>query len=177
MYTLNITPSAPTPADIIPLSMPDLEQHRAALEESVDAESSDNEEHPGLRHGLDYTGWSGNWTRTFIERARSGKTLIPLEKIIWDKKNTWGIKVKLEPMRKSVTVERIMFDDDTDEDEDDETKIRTYTGLRKPRLESYQVRATVIDVFIRPAFFQELDLEAGASGAQATSVNDSATAS
>ncbi|TFY80292.1 hypothetical protein EWM64_g3718 [Hericium alpestre] len=172
--TVKIKPSMPTRAKIIPLSLPDLEMHRTALEEGIGAESEDeDEENPDLEvDGIDYTGaehWHGDWTRKFIQDARSGLVLAPLDKpVIWDHAHVWGAKVRLEPIRSSVKVDRIMYDDDGDDDDNDDNNDNnnnnnddmdpenaTYGGLRKVRLQSYQTRATIREVYVSPTFFEE----------------------
>ncbi|TFY78600.1 hypothetical protein EWM64_g5410 [Hericium alpestre] len=109
-----IAPSEPSRASIVYLGMPDLELHRAAVEDGLEAESSGEEPDSDLEADAEHhTGeWAGKWTRTFYS-TRKGR----------------------------VRTDRIEYMDGE------------RTG--KERLELYEVRATVMEIYVSPSFFDK----------------------
>ncbi|TFY71678.1 hypothetical protein EVG20_g1336 [Dentipellis fragilis] len=123
--------------------MPGLEMHRAAEEEGQDADTSDEEDEELEQDAMLCPGaWIGRWSRIFIARARAGKPLGHLDKVVWDHGHVWGVKVRLVPLANSITTDRVPLSDD-----DREGKLR---------LESYQIRATIQEVYVTPKFFEDL---------------------
>ncbi|KAA1467741.1 hypothetical protein DENSPDRAFT_877559 [Dentipellis sp. KUC8613] len=145
-YFTNIGISVPSHASIVHITMPDLESHRAAMEDRQDAESSEEEEDEHLEPGADQCSgvWTGKWSRIFIARAKAGLPLPHLDKVIWDYNHVWGVKVRLVPLADSITTDRIPFSHDD------------RTG--KLRLESYRIQATVQEVYVKPEFFDEVEV-------------------
>ncbi|KAA1467735.1 hypothetical protein DENSPDRAFT_847758 [Dentipellis sp. KUC8613] len=168
-------PSVPNQSLILRLLMPDLELHRGAVEDKIGHTSDDEGETRQTsnlnNHGANDEGkgdtdsfwsprsdnsryldsvylgpWHGSWVRKFIRDAVSGKPLEPLEKIVWDSdvNPAVGIKTKLEPIGSSVEWEW-------------EGHIAGWkTRLGKRRLQSYKIRATVMEIYITPKFFEAI---------------------
>ncbi|EKM59132.1 uncharacterized protein PHACADRAFT_249375 [Phanerochaete carnosa HHB-10118-sp] len=119
---------------------PDLELHERseATGDGAESENSMDEGDSGSIYG-----WSGNWTREFIERNRQRKPLGSLEKDVWEfqtvdnkRVRTWGAKVKLVPVAGSVVSQQDWHDEES-----------MHAG--KLRLISYRIRASVLEVYVR----------------------------
>ena len=135
------------------LDEPDLVLRQKALDGEGGAESDDEPSDPeDEQDSQRYIGWSGNWTREFIERAEAGEPLEPLTKEVWDMEKTWGVKVKLEPHRKSVE-----HTEDFRHDED---------AIGKQRLAGYAIRAEVLEVYVKQSFVEYPEPEDDSSEAE-----------
>ncbi|EKM59131.1 uncharacterized protein PHACADRAFT_249370 [Phanerochaete carnosa HHB-10118-sp] len=111
------------------LDMPDLGYR-------FDAWDSDSEslEQPLDEDGaMSYVGWSKPWTGEITYRVRAGskEASMTWEKEIWDHEERWGVRLELEP---------------------DSRALNGKNTLGKDGLSSYAVRATLLEVYVKPDF-------------------------
>jgi len=132
----------------VQISVPDLQVQAKAVDEHEapsEDENSDLEEDAG-----EYLGFEGGWVQKFILSTRKRESPVPmLEKTMWalqtkdeerengnEGERMWGLKVKLEPIFRNA-------------------RIQKYGG--KERLAKYEIRATVLEVYVRPEFVNTVE--------------------
>ncbi|GJE84082.1 hypothetical protein PsYK624_001570 [Phanerochaete sordida] len=140
----------------IPIPEPDLELHQRAEDTGDGAESDPEPENAEESWWGPWKGWSGDWTRKFIERDRQRMPLESLDKIIWGyhdktKTCTWGVKLRLIPQQGKVASKTWYYDNDdgSQNDEGDDDEDEDEEGYTKERLVSYIVLATVLEVYVK----------------------------
>ncbi|KAJ7465120.1 hypothetical protein FB451DRAFT_429902 [Mycena latifolia] len=120
-----------------------LEWHAVALSPDLPGQPQDDVE-PGSTEGreTDSTeglGWQGEWAESLLQKQARNEPLGERTEIIWNSKQnpTWGVQVRLQPVR---VVER----------EDSEYEMSPDVAAEvTPGISDYEVRATVLRVFIK----------------------------
>ncbi|KAF8993261.1 hypothetical protein BDZ89DRAFT_1053830 [Hymenopellis radicata] len=138
----------------------------------VDEEGDESDEvkrcssHPEDRMSF---GWTGNWTRKLLaadkKNHRHPQTTDPalgfLDRVIWsigsDDPPLWGMRVNLVPVPGRTTQADVWCEDCKPE---------------KERLKSYEIRATVLEVYVRPSFFDERERITETSSKKVSSDDD-----
>lgn len=117
------------------VDMPDLE-HR--FKAGVWNAESDSFEHSINEDGSrNHTGWGGVWASEVIHRVESEEALVIWEKEVWDSEGRWGVKLELETEGHNVEWKKL---------------------LGRNRLLSYGVRATLLEVYVKPEFLASAPL-------------------
>ncbi|KAJ6584496.1 hypothetical protein B0H19DRAFT_387697 [Mycena capillaripes] len=91
--------------------------------------------------------WYGAWAPTLLEKQKRQKPLGERTQVIWNATTnpTWGVEVRLEALK---VEENEDLDLDGDEAEDDGGPMKGISG--------YEVRATVLRVFVKDEEFKRL---------------------
>ncbi|KAJ7637913.1 hypothetical protein DFH06DRAFT_1138565 [Mycena polygramma] len=101
-----------------------------------------------LGHEPDSTvglGWHGNWVTTLLEKQDRGEPLGERNEIVWNKGEhaTWGMEVCLQALKATEMDPDLYEDVEAPED-------------RSRGISDYEVRATVLRVFVKPNEFLQM---------------------
>jgi hypothetical protein len=152
--------------DYVTIVEPDLPGQTATIEYDSDGTESDPSDSDVEIDGQRLTGWGGKWARELLQLSEAGLPMTSLRRIIWSgfEEKKWGIEFILDvswssylycdaflniPSFQPVPGSIVKADP---QDFDLAEPLRKW----KPTIRSYEIKATVVQIFVKPEYVMQL---------------------